>query len=406
MSRRSVFAIALAGLGLAACSSSPTEAPTKVFGDPHDVAVAGLSQDDDDTFAAGDNLFDLPLHPYDGLGPLYTRTSCGECHSNADRGPGLVQKMVSVQADGFTPSTDQSLFPFGHTVHPLLAGGGKTPIVPPVGQPNVLVTRRVGPPVLGRGYLEAIDDAEIERVAAEQAARADAIHGVINRVTYASQPNPDTRFHTHQPGDQVIGRFGLKARIAALDDFTADAFQGDMGITSPLRPTEIPNPDGLTDDLKPGVDVTIDSVNTRAMYVRMLAIPKRADADPRGPQLFADAKCAACHVPTLKTRTDYPLTPLAGIDAPVYTDLLLHDLGDGLADGIVEGLATARDWRTAPLIGLRFNQTFMHDGRASDVDEAITAHSSVGSEANESVSLYHAMSGADQQTLLQFVESL
>jgi CxxC motif-containing protein (DUF1111 family) len=409
MSRRSVF-IALTGLGLAACSSSsnePTPGKLPAFGaDQFDIAVAGLSQDEDDAFAAGDFLFGLPLHPYDGLGPLYTRSSCGECHKEGTRGPGLVQKMVSVEADGFTPAADQSLFPFGHTVHPLLTGAAKTPIVPPVGQPDVKVTIRVGPPILGRGYMEAVDDAEIERVAAEQAARADAIHGRINRVTYTSQPNPDTRFHAHQPGDQVIGRFGLKARIAAVDDFTADALQGDMGITSPLRPTEIPNPDGLTDDLKPGTDITIESVNSRATYVRTTAIPKRAAVDPRGAQLFADAKCAVCHAPALKTRADYPVAPLAGIDAPVYTDLLLHDLGDALADGIVEGLATGRDWRTAPLVGLRFNKTFMHDGRASDVDEAISAHASAGSEANESVSLYHAMSGADQQTLLQFVESL
>ena len=368
MKRRWIFASALAGLGLAACSSSPNDPPATTalpYVPQFDLPIAGLSKDDDDAFNAGDGLFDLPLRPYDGLGPLYTRQSCGECHTDGTRGPGLVQKMVSVEADGFTPSADQSLFPFGHTVHPLLTGAAKTPIVAPVGQPNVKVTIRVGPPILGRGYMEAVDDAEIERVAAEQAARTDAIHGRINRVTYASQPNPDTRFHTHQPGDQVIGRFGLKARIAVVDDFTADALQGDMGITSPLRPTEIPNPDGLTDDLKPGIDITIDSVNSRATYVRTTAIPARSDTDPRGPQLFAAANCAVCHVPSLKTRADYPITQLAGIDAPIYTDLLLHDLGDALADGIVEGLATGRDWRTAPLIGLRFNKTFMHGGRAT-----------------------------------------
>jgi CxxC motif-containing protein (DUF1111 family) len=400
-------------LGLAACSSSSNAPPDMtgglpVFGanDRFDIPVAGLTAEELDAFAAGDALFDLSLRPYDGLGPLYTRTSCGDCHSQGTRGPGLVQKMVAVEADGATPSPDQSLFPFGHTVHPLVAGGAKTPIVPPVGHPEVKVTLRVGPPILGRGYLEAVTDAEIERVAAEQAARADGIHGRVNRVVYASQPNPDTRFHALAPGDMVIGRFGLKARIAAVDDFTADALQGDMGITSPLRPDEIPNPDGLTDDLKPGVDVTIDSVNARANYVRETAIPKRADGDAHGAQLFADAKCAVCHAPTLRTRADYPIAQLAGIDAPVYTDLLLHDMGDALADGMVEGLATGRDWRTAPLIGLRFDKTLMHDGRAANVHDAIEDHASPGSEASESVDLYHAMSAADQQTLVTFVESL
>jgi CxxC motif-containing protein (DUF1111 family) len=392
------------------CGSSPNDPPpmtVDVYGahDRFDVPITGLAKDDVDAFAAGDQLFDTSLRPYDGLGPLYTRSACGDCHDQGVRGPGLVQKMVSVEADGVTPSADQSLFPFGHTVHPLLAAGATTPIVPPANASGVKVTIRVGPPVLGRGYLEAVDDAEIERVAAEQAARTDVIHGRVNYVTYASQPNPDTRFHTHQPGDRVIGRFGLKARIATVDDFTADALQGDMGITSPLRPTEIPNPDGLTDDLKPGVDVTADSVNKRASYVRTTAIPTRTP-DAQGLALFTDTKCAVCHAPSLKTRADYPIALLAGVDAPVFTDLLLHDLGDALADGIIEGLATGRDWRTAPLIGLRFNRAFMHDGRAADVPAAIVAHASPGSEANESVSLYQALSDADRATLEAFVESL
>jgi CxxC motif-containing protein (DUF1111 family) len=402
------FAAALgAALG---CGGSPSSSggTVEVYGASNrfDVPIEGLPTADVDAFASGDDLFDLPLRPYDGLGPLYTRTSCGACHDKGVRGPGLVQKMVSVGADGVTDAADQSLFPYGHTVHPLVAGGASTPVTPPADAPNVKITIRVGPPILGRGYMEAVLDSEIERVAAEQAARTDAIHGRVNYVTYASQPNPDTRFHAHQPGDRVIGRFGLKARIAAIDDFTADALQGDMGITSPLRPTEIPNPDGLTDDLKAGVDVTIDSVNQRAGYVRTTAIPARAPADAHAAQLFSDARCSVCHAPAMKTRADHPIAVLAGIDAPVYTDLLLHDMGDALADGIVEGLATERDWRTAPLIGLRFNQAFMHDGRAHDVDEAIAAHAGPGSEANESVSIYQAMSAADQKALANFVGSL
>jgi len=369
--------------------------------------IDGVSKTDRDAFVANDALFGQALFPGDGLGPLYTRTSCVDCHKDGMRGPGLVQKMVAVDADGVTPSADQSLFPFGHTVHPLLAGGGKTPIDAPPPAPNIKVTIRIGPPILGRGYMEAITDAEIERVAAEQAARADAIHGRVNYVTYTSQPNPVTTVHTHQPGDRVIGRFGLKARIASVDDFAADALQGDMGITSPLRPTEIPNPDGLTDDFKPGVDVTIDSVNARAAYVRMTAIPLRVDTGARGKQLFSDAKCDVCHVPSLKTRADYPIAQLANIDAPVFTDLLVHDLGDTLADGIVEGLAGPRDWRTAPLIGLRFIQHgFMHDGRAADIDAAITAHAGPGSEATESVTTYGALTEADKAALVAFVHSL
>ena len=172
------------------------------------------------------------------------------------RGPGAAQKMAVVAADGLTPSPDQSALPWGPTVHPFVTAGATTPIVPPAGVSNVRVTTRLGPSVLGRGYLEAVDDSEIQRVAAAQAMRTDAIHGLVNTYTYASRPNPDPSFNGHQPGDLVIGRFGLKARLATLDEFVADALQNDMGITSPLRPTEFPNPDGLTDDDKPGIDAT------------------------------------------------------------------------------------------------------------------------------------------------------
>src|SRR4051794_13589713 len=185
-------------LPAAATVSAPAPAP----GDPFDVPVSGATDAERREFFAGDALFELPLRDADGLGPLYTRTSCGACHGSGVRGPGSVQKMVVVLADGVTPSGDQSALPFGHTVHPLFTAGSTTAIVPPA-DPNVTVkvTTRVGPSILGRGYVEAVLDSEIERVAAEQAQRADAIHGRINHVVYASEQNPDTRFHTHHKGD-------------------------------------------------------------------------------------------------------------------------------------------------------------------------------------------------------------
>jgi CxxC motif-containing protein (DUF1111 family) len=315
--------------------------------------------------------------------------------------------MSVVDADGVTASSDQSKLPFGNTVHPLTAAGAITPILPP-DDPSIKVTKRVGPPVLGRGYLEAIDDAEIERVASEQSTRSDSIHGRVNHVIYQSETSADPDYHQHKKGDSVIGRFGLKARIATLDDFTADAMQGDMGITSPLRLVEIANPDGLTDDMKPGVDVTLESVSKRANYMRLIAIPRRPSFDEAGANLFAQVKCAVCHVPTMRTRADYPLAPIAGIDAPVFTDILLHDMGDALADGTagIDGEATSRDWRTAPLIGLRFNRAFLHDGRSTELRDAILQHDSPGSEASESVKLFLALPAAQQTLLLELVSSL
>ncbi|MFO0555811.1 MAG: di-heme oxidoredictase family protein [Polyangiaceae bacterium] len=365
--------------------------------------LATLDQRQAELFTQGDSDFELPHRDGDGLGPLYIRTSCSACHREDLRGPGLVQKMVLVEADGVTPLADQSLLAFGHTVRPHVAAGAANPILPPADEPTLKLTTRLGPAVLGRGYMEAIRDDEIERVAAEQAERSDAIHGRVNHVVFASQANPDTAFHTHQSGDLVIGRFGLKARVATLDDFTADAFQGDMGLTTPLRPTELANPDGLTDDETVGVDVPIESVEAISMYLRALDIPTRADSGGAGPALFDEVRCAACHVPSMRTRADYPIAELADIDAPIFSDMLLHDLGDELADGMVEGEADSRSWRTAPLIGLRFMRTYMHDGRAKSLEEAILAH---GGEATESVSLFEALAPGDRAALLEYVGSL
>lgn len=392
---------------MAPAPTGPTELPPPPpsLPDPFDVPIAQATDAERQLFSAGDRLFETPLRDADGLGPLYTRTSCAACHVSGARGPGAVQKMVVVLADGLTPSPDQSALPFGNTIHPLYTGGGTQAILAPPGALDVKVSTRVGPPIVGRGYVEAVLDSEIERVALEQAARTDGIHGRVNHVAYASEANPDTRFHRHQKGDMVIGRFGLKGRVATLDDFTADALQGDMGITSPLRPVEFKNPDGLTDDLKPGVDVSIDSVNVRAMYVRLTAIPQRTTT-AKGAALFAQAKCSACHVPTLRTRADYPIKALANIDAPIYSDILLHDMGNALADGIHDGEAKARDWRTPPLIGLRFLTRFLHDSRAATLEEAVVMHDGVGSEAAPSVALFRALSPADRAILLAFVGSL
>jgi CxxC motif-containing protein (DUF1111 family) len=204
-------------------------------------------------------------------------------------------------------------------------------------------------------------------------------------------------------GQAVIGRFGLKARIATLDDFTADAFQGDMGLTTPMRPAELANPDGLADDLRPGVDLSQDHIDRIAFYLRRIAIPRRVGLTERGAALFAEVQCAACHVPALRTRADTPIPPLAGIDAPIYSDLLLHDMGAALADGQIEGSATSPAWRTAPLIGLRFAASYLHDGRAATITDAVLAHDG---EAAASRTAFQALSPDDQRALIDHVSAL
>jgi len=405
-----VLVLAAMGCGGDPAVSDPQVLEASQGVDRFDVPIAGISAQFEADFNDGDLLFSTPMRAADGLGPLYVRSSCDSCHDAGNRGPGFVQKMSVVEADGVTPAADQSVLAFGHTLRPLTEGEGATPLGPPADAPNVKVTVRIGPPILGRGYVEAIDDSEIERVAALQAERDDGVHGRVNHVLYQSEPDPDARFGAPEKGASLIGRFGLKARIATLDDFVADAFQGDMGITSPFRPNELDNPDHLSDDTKPGIDVGYDSVTLRAMYVRLLAIPVR-HLNELGSELFESTGCSTCHVPSMKTRADYPIPELSGIDAYVYSDLLLHRMGTDLADGLpadpsVDGEADSFDWRTAPLIGLRFSRTYLHDGRAKTIEDAVLMHRGSGSEANFSIDRFEELSTSDRETLLDFVAAL
>ncbi len=378
------------------------DAPSTIV-NAFDVPLDGLSAADIAKFDEGDALFGLPFRKVDGLGPLFIRSSCSACHAEAGRGPGLVQKMVIVEADGVTPAADQSALPYGHTIRQGLEAGATQPIVPPTGA-NVMVSIRLGPPVVGRGYMEAVADSEIVRIEAEQAARSDGIHGRIHRVTFTSVPNPDASFFQYQQGQNgIIGRFGMKARVATVDDFTADAFQGDMGMTTPMRPTELPNPEALADDARAGIDLSMGHVDKVTFYLRHIAIPKRVGLTDAARSLFDQAKCSACHVPALRTRADYPIAQLAAIDAPVFTDFLLHDMGAALADGMTDGDATSRLWKTTPLIGLRFYRTYMHDGRAASVEEAILAHDG---EGRSSADAFRALDANQRQALLAFVEAL
>lgn len=393
-------------VGPLGCDES-AEAPLTLVGeDPSDAPLSELSDEWLDRFAEGDALFEQPMREGDGLGPVYIRRACTSCHEGDAKGPGSVTKLVLMEADGTTPAADQSGLPWGQTVRPYVAAGAVTPVEAP-DRSDVRTSRRIGPAVFGRGYLEAIADAEIERLEAEQATRDDGISGRIHRVPFASEVPLDPAFGFWRPGDEgLIGRFGVKARLATLEEFAADAAQGDMSLTSPMRSQELPNPDGLLDDLHPGVDLQAEQVRLMADYVRMLEIPARDAASPEGAALLAEVRCDGCHVPSLRTRADYPIEALADIDAPIYSDLLLHDMGVGLTDWRPEGDAAPQEWRTAPLMGLRHLRSYLHDGRASTVRDAIDWHRSEGSEANDSIERFERLSDDDQLRLLTFITSL
>jgi CxxC motif-containing protein (DUF1111 family) len=378
---------------------------TLVGNDSSSQPLAGIDPELRARFNTGDALFDQIFLDSQGLGPVYIRAACASCHSADGRGPGTVRKMVLLD-DAGVPLPDQSALPYGHTIRPQVVGDKADAINPPSDTTHVLLTVRMPPAVFGRGALEAVSDDEIMRVEAEQAQRDDGVSGRINWVTYASDPNPDTRYHSHARGDVLIGRFGLKARVATLDDFAADAFQGDMGITSDLRPDELPNPIG-SDDALPGIDIPADSVNEVADYMRLLRIPSRQpDVDQHGAQLFAQAQCNVCHVPTLHTLADYPIAQLADKDALIYSDLLLHDMGTDFADGLNDYGAASSEWRTPPLMGLRFLRNYLHDGRAKTLEDAIEMHAGPASEAAASIEQFHRLDDESRADLLKFVSAL
>jgi CxxC motif-containing protein (DUF1111 family) len=383
---------------------------TEIENPETDQPLVGLPRAALDVFNKGDRLFGTVFREPDGLGPLYIRPSCAACHQGAGSGPGLVEKFQVVDATTGAPIMNAPELIYGGTERPFAVAGAQPLLAPASALPGhqLVHSRRIGPTVMGRGYIEAVLDSEIERVAAEQAGRTDGIHGRINRVTYHSQSIAGVAVPHEYGQTGVIGRFGVKARVATLDDFTADAFQGDMGLTSPLRPAELPNPDGVQDDARPGPDLTAELVTTVAAYVRTIEIPSRAGAasTAAGAAAFVAADCAVCHVTGLNTRPDFPVPQLAGIYAPLYSDLLLHDMGEDLADRQTDESAGPRDWRTAPLIALRFQGAYLHDGRAATIEVAILKHAGAGSEANGAVAKFKALPPEARAALLAFVHGL
>jgi CxxC motif-containing protein (DUF1111 family) len=364
---------------------SPRATVRRVKVDRPGLPLEGLSATELSRFKQGDALFDTTLRESDGLGPLYVRDACSACHAGDGRGPGLVTKVGVKNGD---TALAAKLFPFGNTERPYATAGAKTALLAPP-HPDLLLTARLPPAVFGRGYLEAIADRDIEQLAALASARTGSARGRLHRLKNGQ-----------------IGRLGLKARLATLEQFAADALSSDMGVSSPQYPEEPRGPEELRDDAKPGVDFTGEQVARLGDYLRGLAIPERREASAAGQRAFEAAGCSVCHVASFTTDAKFPVAALAGVRADVYTDLLLHDMGAAMSDGLTEGDAGPREFRTAPLMGLRFLPSLLHDGRATTVREAIFAHSAADSEAYDSTRRFLALSEAEQRALVAFVEAL
>ena len=272
----------------------------------------------------------------------------------------------------------------------------------PIG-PEAMTSLRMAQPIQGLGLIEAVPEATILALAEQQ--KALGFNGRPNRVR-------DDINNT-----MAIGRFGWKANQPSVKQQIAAAFAGDLGVTSSLYPDmNCPGPQTDCAAQAPGNQPElIDSDWEELTFWELaLAVPARRNVtDPqfqRGEKLFAEAQCAVCHVPQLTTADTFPVLPqLAKQTFRAYTDLLLHDMGEGLADGRPDFLASGRDWRTQPLWGIGLSQTvsgsnhFLHDGRARSITEAILWH---GGEAEGAKERFRRMGRAEREALLRFLEGV
>jgi CxxC motif-containing protein (DUF1111 family) len=276
--------------------------------------------------------------------------------------------------------------------------------------PDVRTSPRVAPAMIGMGLLELIPQADILAKADPDDRDGDGIRGIAQTGWSRVQDR------------EMLGRFGWKAGTPTIADQTAVAFANDMGLsTPPLRisagdcmPMQrecLAAPNG--NDEAEGVEVTQKMFDLVVFYARNLAVPGRVDAQKpkvlEGKRLFADLGCAACHTPSHVTADDPAQPHLSGQTIWPYTDLLLHDMGEGLADGRPEGRASGRHWRTAPLWGIGLTKTvsghslLLHDGRARDLLEAVLWH---GGEAQAARDRVVGLDAARRAALIAFLESL
>ncbi len=379
----------------------------------------------------------------DGLGPTFNRVSCSGCHLKDGRGrppKSLDEPMKSMLVRLSIPGVGVNGGPIPHPIYGLQLQDKGIPGVPPEGRvtiryrelegafadgeiyslraplyefselnhgplgDNSIYSPRVAPAICGLGLLEAVEAIVIEALADPNDSDGDGISGKINRVW-----NDVTE-------EQELGRFGWKANVASLHQQVAGAAVGDLGITTSLFPNQncppaqtecVSAPNGGMPELD---DQQLEKL---VLYARTLAVPARRNVEEptvlRGETLFTDAGCASCHTPNLTTGTATALPELADQSIHPYTDLLLHDMGEGLADGRPDFEASGQEWRTPPLWGIglvqrvNMHRFFLHDGRARGLMEAILWHGGESRIARDSVI---AMPIADRDALIAFLRSL
>lgn len=402
MNRYILIYTAVIALLMSTLSCEKLLTTTPETGDDFEAPFDPLPHELNAIFAAGDEAFDHAFTVSEGLGPIFNNVACAACHSADGRG---------------TPST--ALIRFSRGTDLILDEGGPQfqdkaiPGVPLEKFPdNVQKSTRMPPAVFGMGLFEAIPAETIMANEDPEDADGDGISGRVNWVT-AGDFVPSS-FVGGGSGPQV-GRFGLKANISSLLEQVVLAYHQDMGITSDFIPIENIHQrgDGIAiGDEAPDPEISAQTVMDAVVYVRLLSPPGRGEITAevtKGEALFQGIGCASCHIPFMKTGANN-VPQLDQVNANLYSDLLLHDMGPDLADDRPDGSADGFEWRTTPLWGIRLVPEFLdgspfylHDGRATTVKGAIELH---GGEAKVASDAFKALSQADEDALMAFLESL
>jgi len=393
-----------------------------------------------------------------GLGPRMNLDSCGGCHIQpalggssphplfgtppfgnvpnpqvafagkdgaADYVPPFIREDGPVREARFVKNPDGSA---DGGVHALFTITGRTGAAGcslaqpdfPTQLSNGNVIFRIPTPTFGAGLIEAIPDAAIAANQVSNTWQKQQL-GISGKANFAVSGRTITGMTNNNGNDGTIARFGWKAQNKSLLLFSGEAYNVEMGITSELFQTEreeqvqcqfadVPNTVTNTEASVP--TEVISAIEKFAFFMRFLDAPQPSTDTPggawsiwRGRQTFGEIGCALCHTPSFTTGNS-PIAALRNKPVNLFSDLLVHDMGVGLADGITQGEAGPREFRTAPLWGLGQRVFFLHDGRTTNLKHAIRAHASFGSEANGVISNFINLPERDKQDLLNFLRSL
>ncbi|MEP7197327.1 MAG: di-heme oxidoredictase family protein [Saprospiraceae bacterium] len=402
----------------------------------------GLSDYDLSIHEVGDAAFEqtfitAPANINNGLGTVFNNVSCISCHHKDGKGvpnaglnessllmrisfPGESQNGGSIPVPGYgTQIQDKAVFgkraeasvnitysfqtynfPDGTSYQLQAPNYSLTNLYTPISG-NHLLSPRLAPPVFGLGLLEVISESDLVSRQDINDNNGDGISGKANYVWDDFENR------------KMLGRFGLKANTATILTQVAAAYNNDIGITSYVFPKETNHGQIQHDKLLDDPELADSILNAVKFYVQTLQVPARRNvSDPiiiKGKKIFSDAKCSSCHIPTMTTPVNVAFPQMSNQTIHPYTDLLVHDMGPGLADNRNDFLADGNEWRTAPLWGVGLFETvnypayYLHDGRARTLTEAIMWHDG---EAANSRNYFAQLSTIDREALLKFLKSL